>query len=71
MSPSSMEIMMAYKRKTYDEYQIHGNYGYGHGFEEVTCETTFREARDMLKCYRDNEPGVPFKIIVKRVHLPH
>lgn len=58
---------MAYIRKTKDEYQIHDNYD--QGFEEVTAEDTFKAAKDQLKCYRDNERGVVFKIIVKRVKL--
>lgn len=60
---------MAYKRKTRDEFQVHGNYGYGHGYEEVTAEDTFREARARLREYCENEPGVPFKIVIKRVPL--
>lgn len=58
---------MAYIRKTYDEYQIQGNYGYGHGFEEVTAENTYKEAKLRLREYRDNEPGVPFKMVCKRI----
>ena len=58
---------MVYIRKTEDEYQIQGNYGYGHGFEVVTCETTWKEARRRLKEYRLNEPGTPFKIVKKRI----
>ena len=58
-----------YIRKTEDEYQIHGNYGYGHGFEEVTCETSWKDAKEQLKCYRENEPGIPFKIVKKRVKI--
>ena len=47
-----------------DEYQIHGNYG--SGFEEVTCEITHFEALKTLQLYRENEPGIPFKIVRKR-----
>ena len=54
-----------YRRKTFDEFQIQGNYGYG--FEEVTSETTLAEARQRLKEYRDNERGISFKIVKKRV----
>jgi hypothetical protein len=60
---------MAYKRKTEDEYQIQGNYGYGHGFECVTTEETWKAAKEQIKCYRENEPGVPFRIVHKRVKL--
>ena len=57
--------MEARERKTEDEYQIHGNYG--HGWEEVTAESTMKDARAQLKTYRENEPGVSFKIVYKRV----
>jgi hypothetical protein len=62
-SPTKDQKM--YERKTEDEFQIHGDYGYG--FEEVTCEVTRQLAREQLKCYRENEPGVAFKIVKKRV----
>ena len=58
---------MAYQRKTRDEYQIHGNYG--QGFEEVCAEDTRKEARERLKEYRENEPGIAFKIVVKRIKI--
>jgi len=57
---------MAYTRKTVDEYQIHGNYGFG--FEDVTAEDTYKAAKEQLKCYRENEP-YQFKIVVKRVRI--
>lgn len=37
-------------RKTTDEFQIHGNYGYG--FEEVTASDSRKEAISYLKDYR-------------------
>lgn len=49
-----------YIRKTRDEYNIQGDYGYG--FEDVCCEDTWREARERLREYRENEPGVAFRI---------
>ena len=58
---------MPYIRKTYDEYEIQGNYG--QGFECVTTEETYKDARAQLKCYRENEPGTTFKIVVKRVPI--
>lgn len=58
---------MNYKRKTQDEYQIHADYG--QGFEEVTAENTRKAAKEQLKCYRENEPGIVFKIVKKRVPL--
>lgn len=58
---------MAYKRKTYDEYELQGNYG--QGWEMVTTEETMIDARNQRKCYRENEPGIPFRIKKKRVYL--
>ena len=56
-------------RKTKDIFEVQGNYGYGHGFECVTSEETFSEARIRIKEYRDNEPGVPFRIKKKRERI--
>jgi hypothetical protein len=58
---------MAYKRKTRDEYEIQGDYG--QGFECVTAEETWTGAREQLKCYRENEPGVAFRIKKVRVKI--
>lgn len=55
-------------RKTYDEYHIEGNYGYGQGWEVVTIEDTIKEARQRLKEYNDNEP-YPFRIIKRRIKI--
>lgn len=56
-----------YKRKTRDEYQIHGDYG--QGFEEVCAEDTYKAARAQLKCYRENEPQYRHRIIKRRVRI--
>jgi hypothetical protein len=56
-----------YKRKTIDEYEIHGNYGYG--FEAITTEENRKQAIERLKEYRNNEPGTRFKIVKKRVKI--
>jgi DNA polymerase IIIc chi subunit len=58
---------MAYKRKTEDEFDIEGDYG--QGFEIVTCETTRPLARDTIKTYRANEPGIAFRIRHHRVPI--
>ena len=58
-----------YQRKTVDEWRVYGNYGYGHSYEEVTCEETFREAKQRIKEYRENEPGIPFKMVCKRIPI--
>lgn len=46
-------------------YEIQGRYGDGYGWECVTAEDTFPEAKARLTEYRENEPGIPFRI--KRV----
>jgi DNA polymerase IIIc chi subunit len=58
---------MAYIRKTEDEFDIEGDYG--QGFEIVTCETTKQLARDAIKTYRANEPGIAFRIRKHRVPI--
>ena len=58
---------MAYKRITEDEFQIHGNYG--QGFEELTYETTRKKARTQLRLYREAEPGIVFKMVIKRIKI--
>ena len=60
---------MAYKRKTYDEYQIQGYYGNIYGWEEVCAEETWSAAKQTLKEYRENERGVSFRIVKKRVKI--
>ena len=56
------------KRKTRDVYEVRGDYGYGHGYEMVTAEVDPKAARQRLREYRRNEPGVPFRIV--RVREP-
>jgi len=55
---------MAYQRKTRDYWDILGDYG--QGFEVVTAETTWKEARNRLREYRMNEPGTVFKTVKRR-----
>lgn len=57
---------MAYVRKTYDEYEIQGNCGYGWDCE--TTEETWKEARAQAKCYRENV-NYPIRIVKKRVKI--
>lgn len=56
---------MGYVRKTVDEYHVEGNYGYG--WEAVTYEDNYMDAVEMMKCYRENEKGIPFRVIKHRV----
>lgn len=55
-----------YKRKTKDIYILQGNYGYG--WEELTYEETYKEAKEQKKVYDDNE-SAPHIIIKKRLLL--
>ncbi len=56
---------MAYQRKTEDEYQIHQLTACG--WEEVTAESTRKEAMARLKEYRANQPEYAVKIVCRRV----
>ena len=57
-----------YKRKTYDEYQLHINYGCG--FEEVTSELSRREINKRKIEYLENDNKIiDIKVIMKRVKI--
>lgn len=49
------------------EYVVQGNYG--HGWEDVTAEETYREARQRLREYRENSSGA-HRLITRRVPNP-
>jgi hypothetical protein len=57
------------QRKTRDVWVVQGNYGYGHGWEDLTAEETFKEIRQRVKEYRENEPGVPFRVKLTRERI--
>ena len=57
---------MKYERKTKDEISIESYYG---RWEEVTIEDNMEEAREMLKCYKENQPNVPHRISIKRIKI--
>lgn len=46
-------------------YVLQGNYGYGDGWEDLTAEESYREIRNRLKEYRENEGG-NYRIIQRR-----
>ena len=46
---------MAYQRKTRDRWDIMTNWGYG--WECECSEYTHKEAKEQLKCYKDNADG--------------
>jgi len=58
-----------YQRKTRDEFEIQGNYGYGNGWECLITEETREAARGQLKCYQENEPGTAHRIKCVRVQI--
>lgn len=60
---------LAYVRYYREEwqYEIQGFYSKEYGYECVTTETTILAAREQLACYRENEPGVSFRIKKVRV----
>lgn len=67
--PSGASRKRSRARTTRDEYEVRGNYGHGHGYEVVFTADTRLEAKNILRDYRNNEPGVPFKIVRTRVPL--
>lgn len=60
--------VMAYVRKTEDEFQLLGMYG--GEWELLTTETTRKEIKERWKEYRENEPSVSLKWQKKRVKIP-
>ncbi len=56
---------MAYKRKTYDEYQLFGNCGYGWYY--ILAEATYKEAKEQLRTYVNNAPSEAYKIVKRRI----
>jgi hypothetical protein len=55
--------------KTKVVHVVQGNYGYGHGWEDLTSEDDRKEARARLSEYRQNETGVPFRLIRRRQQI--
>jgi hypothetical protein len=55
--------------KTKLVYVVQGNYGYGHGWEDLTAEESGNEAKARLREYRENEHGVPFRLIRRRERI--
>lgn len=48
-------------------WDVQGNYG--HGWETVTAESTWSEARARVREYRENEPGTPLRVVRRRTHV--
>ena len=49
---------------------LQGNYGYGHGFEDLTASESWKEIRENRKEYRENSPEGSYKIIRRRENNP-
>lgn len=65
-SSASAATAHARVRTTSDEFVVQGNYGHGHGWEDLTASDVRKEAVANLREYRANE-GVPFRLITRRV----
>lgn len=58
---------MARAPKTKKICVVQGNYGYGHGWEDLTAADDRKECLRDLRSYRENEAGTPFRVINRRV----
>ncbi len=54
-------------RKTRDVYHIQGN-PIGQGWETETCESTWHDAKAMLRCYRENVT-YPVRVVKRRERI--
>lgn len=54
-----------YKRKTIDLWIVQGNYG--QGWKDVTSSESYKEARQDLKDYIENDKIFSYRLILKRV----
>lgn len=50
-------------------YEVEADYGYGDGWEIVTCEDTIREARKRVQEYVENEGG-RYRIMKRSTNHP-
>jgi len=58
---------MSYKRKTRDTWQLHINYG--QGWEHETTEDSWQAAKAQSRCYAENCPQYPRRIVYRRERL--
>ena len=54
------------QRVTEVEHVVQGDYGYGHGFEDESSESTRAEGLARLKEYRENGPGI-YRLVRRNV----
>ena len=48
-------------------YVVQGNYGYGHGYEDLMATEKWKEARDNVRLYRREENMGSYRMIKRRV----
>lgn len=60
-------IVTKVRRKLKSEWELQSNFGSGHGWECVTTEETWKAVKEQIKCYRDNAPQYPYRIVHRRV----
>lgn len=60
---------MTYVRKTRDEFVIQQDWGYGDGWEDIATYDDYAEAKVDKKAYLENQPGVPTRLITRRVKI--
>jgi hypothetical protein len=60
---------MTRQAQTETIYILQGNYGYGHGWEDLTAEAMRKEARQQLRTYYDNAPEGVYRTIARRVWI--
>jgi hypothetical protein len=49
------------------EFVVQGDYGYGHGWEDLCSESSRKEALARLSEYRDNERSATHRLICRKV----
>ena len=47
-------------------YVVQGNYGYGHGYEDLMATEKWKEARDNVRLYRREEGMGSYRMIKRR-----
>jgi hypothetical protein len=61
---------MARQNKYIYLWVVQGNYGYGHGWEDLCASEDRREAASDLRMYRQEEREFPHRLIQRRERNP-
>jgi hypothetical protein len=56
--------------KYLEEYVIQGDYGNGHGWEDLNSEPVWRDVAENFQQYTEAEPDAAYRIITRRVPNP-